>query len=255
MTAATPPNRPISIAVLAMGGQGGGVLADWIVALAEAQRLDGAVDLGAGRRAAHRRDDLLHRDCCRRSDGRAPVLSLMPVPGDVDIVIAAELMEAGPRDPARPGDARPHHADRLDPSRLRGAGKIRARRRHADPAKVQSPPAIAAKRFFGSTWRRWRRTTAASSPRPVRGAGGDRGAAVPARAFEDTIRDAGVGVEASLRAFAPGHERASSSSKHDAASALKTATSHSGSPPGQRLAAGLDRLARARRAAIPSGHA
>ena len=29
--------RPLSIAVLAMGGQGGGVLADWIVALAESQ--------------------------------------------------------------------------------------------------------------------------------------------------------------------------------------------------------------------------
>ncbi len=29
--------RPIAIAVLAMGGQGGGVLVDWIVALAEAQ--------------------------------------------------------------------------------------------------------------------------------------------------------------------------------------------------------------------------
>ena len=28
-------------------------------------------------------------------DGRAPVLALMPVPGDVDIVIASELMEAG----------------------------------------------------------------------------------------------------------------------------------------------------------------
>src|SRR5437773_12194566 len=29
--------RPISIAVLAMGGQGGGVLVDWIVALAESE--------------------------------------------------------------------------------------------------------------------------------------------------------------------------------------------------------------------------
>src|SRR5262245_7825206 len=29
--------RPISIAVLAIGGQGGGVLVDWIVALAESQ--------------------------------------------------------------------------------------------------------------------------------------------------------------------------------------------------------------------------
>ena len=28
-------------------------------------------------------------------DGRAPILSLMPAPGDVDVVLAAELMEAG----------------------------------------------------------------------------------------------------------------------------------------------------------------
>ena len=28
-------------------------------------------------------------------DGRAPVLSLMPTPGDVDVVLAAEFMEAG----------------------------------------------------------------------------------------------------------------------------------------------------------------
>lgn len=30
-------SQRISLAILAMGGQGGGVLADWIVALAEAQ--------------------------------------------------------------------------------------------------------------------------------------------------------------------------------------------------------------------------
>ena len=29
------------------------------------------------------------------ADGREPVLALMPIPGDVDLVIAAELMEAG----------------------------------------------------------------------------------------------------------------------------------------------------------------
>ena len=29
--------RPICVAILAMGGQGGGVLSDWIVALAEQQ--------------------------------------------------------------------------------------------------------------------------------------------------------------------------------------------------------------------------
>ena len=29
------PSRPLSIAIAAMGGQGGGVLAEWLVALAE----------------------------------------------------------------------------------------------------------------------------------------------------------------------------------------------------------------------------
>ena len=90
--------RPITIAILAMGGEGGGVLADWIIDLAENNRLPRATHLGAGRRAAHRRDDLLSRDLSarRRSpSGREPVLALMPVPGDVDIVVASELMEAG----------------------------------------------------------------------------------------------------------------------------------------------------------------
>ena len=42
----------------------------------------------------------------------------MPAPGEVDIVLAAELMEAGALDPARPGHARPLDADRLDASAL-----------------------------------------------------------------------------------------------------------------------------------------
>jgi indolepyruvate ferredoxin oxidoreductase beta subunit len=43
--------KPLSIAVLAMGGQGGGVLTDWIVAVAEANGWH-----------AHRCYALLHRD-------------------------------------------------------------------------------------------------------------------------------------------------------------------------------------------------
>jgi indolepyruvate ferredoxin oxidoreductase beta subunit len=35
MDAAVPKVRPITIAVLALGGEGGGVLADWIVGLAQ----------------------------------------------------------------------------------------------------------------------------------------------------------------------------------------------------------------------------
>ncbi len=90
--------RSINIAILAMGGEGGGVLADWIVDLAEnsgylaqttsvpgvAQRTGSTiyyVELFPGD-AAH-------------AAGKDPVLALMPVPGEVDVVIASELMEAG----------------------------------------------------------------------------------------------------------------------------------------------------------------
>jgi len=89
---------PIKIAILAIGGEGGGVLADWIVDLAEhngflaqttsvpgvAQRTGATiyyVELFPAQQAA--------------AEGLAPVLALMPLPGDVDIVLASELMEAG----------------------------------------------------------------------------------------------------------------------------------------------------------------
>src|SRR4051794_26124596 len=86
--------KPLSIAILAMGGQGGGVLTDWIVALAEAQGFvaqSTSVPGVAQRTGA----TIYYVEMLRVRDGTPPILSLMPTPGDVDIVIAAEMMEAG----------------------------------------------------------------------------------------------------------------------------------------------------------------
>ncbi|WJR82070.1 indolepyruvate oxidoreductase subunit beta family protein [Bradyrhizobium sp. NP1] len=86
--------RPVSIAILAMGGQGGGVLADWIVALAESQgwvAQSTSVPGVAQRTGA----TLYYVEMLQARDGAQPILSLMPTPGDVDVVIAAEFMEAG----------------------------------------------------------------------------------------------------------------------------------------------------------------
>ena len=87
-------DRPLSIAVLAMGGQGGGVLTDWIVAAAEhagwvAQST--SVPGVAQRTGA----TIYYVEMLPPRDGKHPVLSLMPTPGDVDVVLAAEFMEAG----------------------------------------------------------------------------------------------------------------------------------------------------------------
>ena len=87
--------RPIAIAVLAMGGQGGGVLVDWIVALTESQGWLTQSTSVPG--VAQRTGATVYYVETIEGDGsgRRPVLSLMPVPGEVDIVIGAELMEAG----------------------------------------------------------------------------------------------------------------------------------------------------------------
>ncbi len=86
--------RPISIAILAMGGQGGGVLTDWIVRLAEGQgwvAQSTSVPGVAQRTGA----TLYYIECMPPQDGLKPILSLMPTPGDVDVVMASEFMEAG----------------------------------------------------------------------------------------------------------------------------------------------------------------
>lgn len=88
----------ISIAVAALGGQGGGVLSNWIVDLAEANGYVAQYTAIAG--VAQRTGatiyaiELFPMDLISK-EGKSPVLALMPVAGDVDICLASELMEAG----------------------------------------------------------------------------------------------------------------------------------------------------------------
>ncbi len=90
--------RSINIAILALGGQGGGVLVDWIVGMAEHAGWTAQATSVAG--VAQRTGatiyyvELVSPHDKPRPDAQ-PVLALMAVPGDVDVVIAAELMEAG----------------------------------------------------------------------------------------------------------------------------------------------------------------
>jgi len=89
----TEPRR-IGIAILAMGGQGGGVLADWIQEMArhEGWLAQGTSVPGVAQRTG---STVYYIELAKVADDRRPILAQMPVPGDVDIVIASELMEAG----------------------------------------------------------------------------------------------------------------------------------------------------------------
>jgi indolepyruvate ferredoxin oxidoreductase beta subunit len=87
--------RRITIAILALGGQGGGVLADWIVMVGEAcGYVTQATSVpGVAQRTG---STIYYVEMFRPGEsGAEPILALMPAPGDVDIVIASELMEAG----------------------------------------------------------------------------------------------------------------------------------------------------------------
>src|SRR5687768_13566248 len=83
----------IKLAILAVGGQGGGVLADWIVDVAERNGFLAQSTSVAG--VAQRTGATIYYiEMCREAS-RLPVFALSPSQGDVDILIAAELMEAG----------------------------------------------------------------------------------------------------------------------------------------------------------------
>jgi indolepyruvate ferredoxin oxidoreductase beta subunit len=90
------PRRPISLLVAALGGQGGGVLTDWIVAAAEHAGLPvqaTSIPGVAQRTGATTYYLEVYPEAV--SSGAEPVFSLYPMPGDVDVIMASELLEAG----------------------------------------------------------------------------------------------------------------------------------------------------------------
>lgn len=89
----TERNR-LCIAILALGGQGGGVLADWIqdVARSEGWLAQGTSVPGVAQRTG---STVYYVELVRQQGERRPIMAQMPAPGDVDVVIASELMEVG----------------------------------------------------------------------------------------------------------------------------------------------------------------
>ena len=90
--------RPISLTLAALGGQGGGVVAEWLIATArrEAWLVQATSVPGVAQRTGATIYYLeLFPETSLPPDGRRPVMALMPCAGDVDIVVASEWVEAG----------------------------------------------------------------------------------------------------------------------------------------------------------------
>jgi indolepyruvate ferredoxin oxidoreductase beta subunit len=89
--------RPVSILIAALGGQGGGVLTEWIVgAAAHAGYAAQATSIpGVAQRTGATTYYVEVFPERVAPGGPEPVFSLYPTPGDVDVIIASELLEAG----------------------------------------------------------------------------------------------------------------------------------------------------------------
>lgn len=92
------PARPLTILVAALGGEGGGVLADWLVAAAAAQGFpvqSTSIPGVAQRTGATTYYLEVYPAREETLGGRRPVLALTPSPGNVDVMVASEFVEAG----------------------------------------------------------------------------------------------------------------------------------------------------------------
>jgi len=244
VSAAPDTVRPIKIAILAMGGEGGGVLADWIIDVAEhADYLAQTTSVpGVAQRTGATIYYLeLFPRAAARARGKDPVLALIPVPGDVDVVIASELMEAGRA--VQRGFVTPdcttliastHRVFSMTERTALADGRV-------DAARLQEACTLAAKRLIAFDMAGLAEATGSVISAVLFGAlaGADL-LPFPRAAFEAAIERGGVGVAASLSAFRAGFDAAAAG--RTAAAAAPVVSSTTAAKPGS-LAALLDEAA------------
>ena len=203
--------RAITIALLAMGGEGGGVLADWLVDLGEENGFVAQTTSVPG--VAQRTGATVYYvELFPRSGlpaGLQPVLALAPVPGELDVVIASELMEAGralQRGLVTPERttfiASTHRVYSMTERTAMADGRV-------DADKLLAGARAAAARFVAADFAALAEQSGGPIAPVLFGALAASGALPFVRSqFEEAIRRGGVGVTASLKAFAAGHDAA-----------------------------------------------
>lgn len=203
--------KAITIALLAMGGEGGGVLSDWLVDLAEHNGFLAQATSVPG--VAQRTGatvyylELFPREAVPA--GAQPVLALGPVPGELDVVIASELMEAGRAlqrglvSPERTTFiASTHRVYSMTERTAMGDGRV-------DAGKLLEGARAAAARFIGADFSAVAEQAAGPIAPALFGAlAASQALPFTREQFEEAIRRGGVGVKSSLQAFAAGHAAA-----------------------------------------------
>ena len=197
--------QPYKIAILAMGGEGGGVLADWIVQLGESSGYVAqttSVPGVAQRTGATIYYVELFDQRQSKNLNHLPVLSLMPMPGDVDFVLASELMEAGRavvRGLVTPKRttliASTHRVYAMTEKSHMGDGRV-------DASQLLNESSKMAKRFIGFDMEKVAQENQSVISAVLFGSlAASKTLPFTKEQFEETIRRGGVGVVQSIKAF------------------------------------------------------
>ena len=206
----TLPDRPISILIAALGGEGGGVMADWLIDAAahcDFPAQSTSIPGVAQRTGATTYYLEIYPARTSALGGRAPVLSLTPSPGNVDMMVASELVEAGRA--MQNGYVSPERTTLIASTHRIYATieKMQMGDGRFDSARVLEAGRQLAKRALLFDMRKLAQDSGTVINAVLFGAMAGSGALpLPREACEQAIRRGGRGAEASQRGFAAGFE-------------------------------------------------
>ncbi|MHA1109377.1 MAG: DUF6537 domain-containing protein [Alphaproteobacteria bacterium] len=212
MTGQSAQPQPVTMLIAALGGEGGGVLTNWVVNALESHGLvvQSTSIPGVAQRtgATTYYIETLATKAAELGE-RRPVLSLYPSAGDIDLMVASELVEAGravqngyitPDRTTLIASTHRHYAigerSGMADGRFDSEHVLDAARQRAKTALLADYMAMA--RDSGTT-------TNAVMLGVIAGSGV---LPAPADAFEEAIRNTGIAVDVNLRGFALGLDQA-----------------------------------------------
>ena len=198
--------RPVTVVIAAMGGEGGGVLTSWLVNAARETGLPvqaTSVPGVAQRTGATTYYVEIVPKPYAETGPVEPVLDLYPGPGDIDMMIATELMEIGRamgKGLHQPGK---DHADRLDPPGLyAGRKKMAMGDGRYDGDTIMAAARQMSKRHILFDIERAAQDAGTIVNSVLLGAMAGSGVLpIDAEVFKNGIRESGKAVEANLAGF------------------------------------------------------
>jgi indolepyruvate ferredoxin oxidoreductase, beta subunit len=206
------PERSIAILIAALGGEGGGVMAEWLVEAATACGLPvqatsiPGVAQRTGATTYYLEIFPVSRDAL---GGREPVMALTANPGNVDIMVASELMEAGRA--MQNGFVSPDRTTLIASTHriYSTSEKMQMADGRFDSARVLAAAEGLARQAVLFDMREIARVNGTVINAVLFGAMAGSGALpLPREACESAIRKSGRGADASLRGFSAGFDLA-----------------------------------------------